>query len=95
MVTVSSSQSPNLVLSSISYDADSRNVVYRAIVDGEEIVLNGSASDVADIRSVIMSDELESFLRSFCANDPGVVKRLVRATWRVVDGESLAYPIQI
>lgn len=92
---MSSSQSHNLVLSSISYDANSRNVVYSAIVDGEEIALSGGISDVAGIRSVVMSDELESFLRPFCANDPGVVKRFVRATWRVVDGESLGYPIQI
>jgi hypothetical protein len=94
---VSSSQnlSRNLVLGSITYDAGTCGVVYRAIVGGEEIALEASVSDVAGIRSVQMSDELEYFLRSFCVEDPGVVKRLVRRTWQVVDGETLEYPVQI
>ncbi|WP_206412546.1 hypothetical protein [Lysobacter enzymogenes] len=92
---MSSNKSYSLFLNSIRYNTENQSVVYSAIVDGKEIALSGRVSGVAGIRSVVMSDELEKFLRPFCANDPGIVKRLVNATWRAVDGESLEYPIQI
>lgn len=92
---MSSSQIHSMVLDSISYDADTCDVVYRAIIAGESIELKARALDVGCIRSVVMSDELESFLRPLCQADLGVVKRLVRETFRVVDGEALNFPIEV
>ncbi len=94
-VTVSSSQINKLVLGSIACDADTSSVVYRAIVGGEIVELKARVLDVGGIRSVVMSDELEYFLRPFCQADSGVVKRLVRETFRVVDGEALNFPIEV
>jgi hypothetical protein len=92
---VSSSRIHSLVLGSISYDADTCGVVYRAIVAGESIELKARALDVGGIRAVVMSDELESFLRPFCQADSGVARRLVRETFRVVDGEAIKFPIDV
>lgn len=92
---MSSSQIHSLVLSSISYDADTLGVVYRAIVAGERVELRARIYDAAGIRSVVMSDDLEYFLRPFCQADPEVVKRLARETFRAVDGEILKFPIEV
>lgn len=91
---MSSSHIHSLALASISYDADTCSVVYRAIVTGESAELRARILDVGGIRSLVMSDELESFLRPFCHADPGVVKRLVTETFRAVDGEISKFPIE-
>lgn len=94
-MSLSQNEHFSLVLGSIFYDAGNCTVVYRAIIGDESISLEASVSDTSGIRSLVMSDKLEQFLRPCCTDDPGIVKRLVRTTFRVVDGETLEYPIQV
>ncbi len=96
VVTVYSSQnrSLDLVLNSITY-TESESVVYRASVDGAEIEFRAAVSDIAGIRSVVMSDDFESFLRPFCRADPAIVKRLIKLTWAVIEGDSPVYPVHV
>lgn len=40
-------------------------------------------SETGGIRSVVIPEALEEFLRPFCSIQPGLVKKLVSETWRL------------
>jgi hypothetical protein len=63
--------------------------------DGSEVEFVGQASNFGGIRAIRMSESLESFLRAYCAEDPGVVKRLVANTWVVIEGGTVAFPLTV
>lgn len=90
-----SDQSRRLVVLSISYEAETGSVTYRIEADTSVMTLMGRTFSDGALRGIQMSESLEAFLQPYCAEDPGVVKRLVAVTWRVVDGEFVTFPLAV
>ena len=90
-----SDQSSRLVVLSIDYEAETGRVTYRVESAASDSELVGTAFSDGGIRGIRMSESLEEFLRPYCEEDPAVVKRLVAATLRVIDGEPPEYPLAI
>lgn len=94
-VSSRSDQGRRLVVLSMDYEAESGSVIYRVEADTSVMTFVGKTFSNGAIRGIQLSELLEAFLQSYCAEDPGVVKRLVAATWRVVDGEFVMFPLNV
>jgi hypothetical protein len=95
IVSSRSDQDGRLVVLSIDYDAETGNITYRIEAGPSEVTFVGKAYSDVGIRGIRMSESLEEFLLSYCAEDPAVVKRLVAATWRLIDGGPVSFPLTV
>lgn len=92
---MSSNQSHSLTIESIAYDRQNNHVRYQLPADDGCFCFDGMLSETHGIRSIVISDSFEFFLRPFLAENPNVMKEIVRITWALIDGELVEFPLTI
>jgi hypothetical protein len=92
---VSSNLKSELYLKSINFLTEATRVQYEFMTEGGEHCYTAELSDIRGIRSVVMPEELEEFLRPFCSIQPDLVKKLVAETWRLASQDQTFIPLRL
>jgi hypothetical protein len=92
---VSSNPNPELHLQSVRLYPGSTQVQYTFITQDKEHCYSAQLSDTSGIRSVVISDALDEFLKPYLSMNPHLVKKLVAETWRLAAEKQPFTPVRL
>jgi hypothetical protein len=92
---VSSNPNPELHLQSVRFYPGSTQVQYTFIIQNKEHCYSAQLGDTSGIRSVVIPEALEEFLKPYLSIDPSLVKRLVAETWRLAAEKQPFIPLRL
>jgi hypothetical protein len=92
---VYSNPDSELYLQSVRVNSGSTQVRYTFTTKGSEYCYLAEMSDVRGIRSIVIPEDLETFLNPYLAVDPHLIKKLVAETWRLASDKQPFTPLRL